>query len=102
MTVDENRPIFWDVEEDGDEDREGEGEGKKGVVRCSFRTINKGTWKEDLLVHKASGKRFVFVGVIDLVVEKESGLIRGLEEWYTNNRFDTMEEGEAGYNVMRS
>ena len=71
------------------------------VIKCSFRTINKGTWKNDLHVHKASGKSFVFIGVIDMVIERDSGLIEELDEWYTNNRFDTMEEGMEGYNALR-
>ena len=87
MTVDGSRPVFWD-----DSDPK--------VVRCSFRTINKGTWKEDLHVHKASGKRFVFVGVIDLVIDRESGLIMELDEWYTNNGFDTKESLDE-YHALR-
>lgn len=99
MTVDESRPIFWAEDSDKDSD---EGSSGQGLVRCSFRTINKGTWKNDLHVHKASGKAFVFVGVIEMVIERESGLVRELEEWYTNNGFDTMERGLEGYDVRRA
>lgn len=48
----------------------------------SIRTVNKGKLENDLPSKKASGKPFVFRGVVDFVVNDE-GLIESLEEWYT-------------------
>lgn len=83
MTIDENRPMFWNAS-----DLDGK------VVHCSFRTINRGTFKEDLPTKKATGKTFVFIGVIDMVIERKNGLITQLDEWYTNNSFDEKEKLE--------
>lgn len=74
MTIASDMPIWWDVDE------------KTGNGKCSFRTINKGTFKNDLLAHKATGKQFEFRGVIDMVFE--GGKIKRLDEWYTMTRFD--------------
>ena len=48
----------------------------------SIRTINKGTFLNDLPSKKASGKKFVFRGVVDFKVNQE-GLIENIEEWYS-------------------
>ena len=99
MIIDDSRPVHWS---------EGNVDGED-VVYVSFRTINRGTFEKDLPNTKASGKRFWFIGVIDLEVERESGLVRRLDEWYTNNRFDSKSDGQHGkgggleeYNVMRT
>jgi len=55
-----------------------DGEGKA----ASIRTINRGTFEKDLPSKKASGKPFVFQGVVDFTVNGE-GLIDSVNEWYT-------------------
>jgi hypothetical protein len=52
------------------------------IVTFSIRTINKGTSVNDLPSKKASGKKFVFRGVVDFQVNGE-GLIKSVEEWYS-------------------
>ena len=87
LVIDDSRPILWQEDNvDG-----------AAVVRANFRTINKGTFTGDLPNgRKGTGKRFVFVGIIDMVIEKTSGLIVQLDEWYTNNAFDSRGEGGLG------
>jgi hypothetical protein len=60
-----------------------------GNGTCSFRTINKGIFTNDLPNKRASGKTFEFRGVIDVVIE--GGLIKELNEWYSWN-FDNSKE----------
>lgn len=60
-----------------------------GKHRASIRTINKGTFQGDLPTKRASGKKFVFSGVVDLVVRAEDGLIEELQEWYSKE-FDSL------------
>ena len=62
-------------------------------VRYSIRTHNKGTFVEDLPRRKASGKKFNFRGVVDLVVNGD-GLIEEVEEWYCSNFDDSNGVGE--------
>jgi hypothetical protein len=50
----------------------------------SIRTINRGTFLVDLPSRKASGKKFTFSGVVDFIIDEESGLIELLNEWYTS------------------
>ncbi len=56
-----------------------------GKRRCSFRTINRGTFLYDLPNKKASGKYFSFRGSVDFVIDEESGLIEEVNEWYSWN-----------------
>jgi len=49
---------------------------------ASLRTINRGTLEKDLPSKKASGKSFVFQGVVDFTVD-DDGLIDSVNEWYT-------------------
>lgn len=49
-------------------------------THISFRTINKGIFANDLPRRKATGKRFDYSGVVDLVVETESGLVVKADE----------------------
>ena len=56
---------------------------KDGKRFCSFRTINKGTFLNDLVVKKASGEKFLFRGAVDLIIDEETGLIETLNEWYS-------------------
>jgi hypothetical protein len=58
--------------------------GVNGTESMSFsiRTINKGTFLNDLPSKKASGKKFTFRGVVDFRVNRE-GLIENIEEWYS-------------------
>ena len=58
-----------------------------GLVKYSFRTSNIGTFTNDLPSMKASGKRFDFYAVVDLVVRQEDGLIVKVDEWY-HRQFD--------------
>lgn len=76
MTLVPNAPIFWSSDTDEE----------AGNGTCSFRTINKGTNRNDLPSYKASGKAFEFRGAIDMVIE--GGLIKELNEWYTHTPFD--------------
>lgn len=61
-------------------------DGSKGAGQdggsFSVRTINRGTLLKDLPNKKASGKKFVFRGVVDFKVNGE-GLIESVEEGYT-------------------
>ena len=99
MTVDLSRPVLWR------EDVAPHDNGKTvEVIRANFRTINKGTFEGRDLPNgrKPSGKKFVFVGIVDMIVERETGLIVQLDEWYTNNAFDT--KGDSGleeYNIVK-
>ena len=47
--------------------------GKKGFT---FRTHNTGTFVNDLVKRKASGKRFWFLGVVDFVVDQQGKIER--------------------------
>lgn len=55
-----------------------------GRTRYSIRTHNSGTFTGEFPRHKASGKKFYFRAVVDLVVNQE-GLIDSVEEWYCPN-----------------
>ena len=71
-----------------------------GKRRCSTRTINRGTFLHDLVSKKASGKNFSFRGVVDFVIDEESGLIEEVNEWYSwkfdestdVSEYDTLED----------
>ena len=54
-----------------------------GKTRVTLRTKNSGTLLHDLPSKKASGKPFSFAGVVDLVIDKKSGLIEKVDEWYS-------------------
>jgi len=54
----------------------------ENMLTFSVRTINRGTLLRDLPSKKASGKEFVFRGVVDFKVNGD-GLIENIEEWYT-------------------
>jgi hypothetical protein len=63
--------------------RDGGVDGGAGLTPTfSIRTINKGTLLNDLPSKRASGKKFIFRGVVDFKVNNE-GLIENIEEWYT-------------------
>jgi len=62
-----------------------------GMRKCSLRTINRGTFLHDLPSKKASSKNFSFRGVVDLVIDEESGLIEEVNEWYSWN-FDNSKD----------
>jgi hypothetical protein len=91
MTVDTaTRPVLYQVDE-----RNG------NLVHVNFRTINRGTFEGDLpRGRKATGRKWEFVGIIDMVVERGSGLVLRLDEWYTNNGFDHLEGGLEGYHSL--
>lgn len=69
LTVDTTRPVWWN----GDDARQN--------GRYSFRTVNRGTFEKDLPSRKASGRKWEFSAVVDLVVK--SGLVVKVDEWYT-------------------
>jgi hypothetical protein len=77
MTLVPGSPIWWSSDTNEE----------TGNGSCSFRTINEGTFKNDLHRFKASGKKFEFRGVIDIVIE--GGLIKELNEWYSQTPFDS-------------
>lgn len=56
----------------------------EGKYRCSFRTLNSGTFLHDLPSRKATGKKFSFQAVVDLIVREEDGLIEEVNEYYTS------------------
>jgi hypothetical protein len=56
-----------------------------GRRRCSIRTINRGTFLNDLPRKKASGKKFSFRGVVDFVIGEDNGLIEEVNEYYSWN-----------------
>jgi hypothetical protein len=70
------------------------GNGKAKVI---FRTDNKGTLENDLPRKKATGKPFLFKGVVELVVDEASGLIEELEEWYSGS-FELARTVQDDYN----
>ena len=59
----------------------------EGMVKYSIRTSNVGTFTNDLPIQKASGKKFDFYAVVDLVVKTDDGLIVKVDEWY-HRQFD--------------
>ena len=59
----------------------------EGLVKYSVRTMNVGTFTNDLPTIKASGKTFEFYAAVDLVVRVEDGLIVRVDEWY-HRQFD--------------
>ena len=58
-----------------------------GKLKCSIRTINKGTFTNDLPSLKANGKKFNFYAVVDIVWRESDGLIERIDEWY-HRQFD--------------
>lgn len=52
-------------------------------TRLVFRTVNTGTFVNDLPEIKATGRPFWFPGVVELIVRNQGGLIETIEEWYT-------------------
>jgi hypothetical protein len=60
-------------------------------LRCSIRTINRGTLLKDLPSKRASGKSFSFRGVVDFIIREEDGLIEEVNEWYSYN-FDNSKD----------
>ena len=69
-----------------------------GKVKIIFKTDNEGTFKNDLPSKKATGKPFLFKGVVEFVVDEASGLIDVVEEWYSYN-FELAKSVEADYNL---
>ncbi|ORY59549.1 uncharacterized protein BCR38DRAFT_59088 [Pseudomassariella vexata] len=66
--VDPAFPVYWiDVDE------------AKGNAKCSFRTVNKGVFVNDLPRRKATGMPFQYSGVVDL--EVQNGLVTKADEW---------------------
>lgn len=63
-------------------------------THISFRTINTGIFANDLPRRKATGKWFSYSGVIDLVVETESGLVVKADEWLRVPFEDSVSVGE--------
>ncbi|RSL47663.1 hypothetical protein CEP54_013284 [Fusarium duplospermum] len=51
--------------------------------RLLFKTVNTGTFVNDLPGIKATGRPFWFPGVVELIVHNEDELIEKIEEWYT-------------------
>ena len=68
-----------------------------GRVKVIFRTDNKGTLLKDLPRKKATGNPFLFKGVVEVVVDKATGLIHELDEWYCSN-FERATSVEDSYN----
>ena len=62
--------------------------GGSGSLKFTIRTRNTGTFMNDLPTLKASGKKFSFYAVVDIVVRAEDGLIVKVEEWY-HRQFDS-------------
>lgn len=60
----------------------GDAADKAETVMFSVRTVNKGTFVKDLPIKKASGRKFIFRGVVDFRVNR-AGLIETIEEWYS-------------------
>lgn len=75
MTIVPGMPVWWSSDTDE--------ENGNGI--CTFRTINKGTFTGPLNQLPPTGKGFEFRGVIDMVIE--GGLIKELNEWYTQVPF---------------
>ena len=69
-----------------------------GKVKVIFRTDNKGTLVNDLPRKKATGKPFLFEGVVEFVVDEASGLIEELDEWYSYN-FELAGSVKEDYNL---
>ena len=69
-----------------------------GKVKIIFKTDNEGTLSNDLPRKKASGKPFLFKGVVEFVVDEASGLIEEVEEWYCSN-FESARNVEEDYNL---
>ena len=68
--------------------------------RVSIRTVNRGTFQNDLPRREASGKKFEFMGVVDLVIDEEDGLVGKVDEWYTWEFDRVGEQGEKAYNTV--
>ena len=58
-----------------------------GHMKTSIRTKNVGTFTKDLPSMKASGRKFEFYAVVDLVFRNGDGLVVKVEEWY-HRQFD--------------
>lgn len=69
-----------------------------GKLKVIFMTDNKGTMEKDLPSRKATGKPFLFKGVVEFVVDEKSGLIEEVEEWYCSN-FERARSVEQDYNL---
>ncbi len=69
-----------------------------GKVKVIFKTDNEGTLSNDLPRKKATGKEFLFKGVVEFIVDEESGLIEEVEEWYCFN-FELASSVEQHYNL---
>ena len=68
--------------------------------RRSIRTANRGTFQNDLPRKKASGKKFEFMGVVDLVIDEQDELAERVDEWYPWE-FDWVGDGgEQAYNTV--
>ena len=69
-----------------------------GKVKVIFKTDNQGTLSNDLPRKKATGKEFLFKGLVEFIVDEESGLIEVVEEWYCSN-FELARSVEQDYNL---
>ncbi|KAJ9611971.1 hypothetical protein H2200_003566 [Cladophialophora chaetospira] len=69
-----------------------------GRLKVIFKTDNAGTFENDLPRTKASGKPFLFKGVVEFVLDEASGLIDEVEEWYCSN-FQLARSVEQDYNL---
>lgn len=87
MTLYSDSPVYWSdsIVED--------------TTRAVFRTTNEGTSLRDTPMNVASGKRFRFDAVVEVVIGKGDGLVRSVQEWYSRdfNRFDV----DSGYIVSK-
>ena len=72
------------------------------LKRISIRTVNRGTFQNDLPRRKASGKKFEFMGAVDLLLDEKDGLIVRVDEYYTWEFDGVGEEGEKAYNTITS
>jgi hypothetical protein len=102
MTLDAAFPVYYgqqrldgDGAEDVGRDDEEKRSRRESSGRVSFRTVNKGTYLKDLPRGKATGRRWGFSGVVDLVVEE--GKIVRCDEWYDWS--GRTEEGVAGAEI---
>jgi len=94
MEVRDVWPAEWLPAAADDTSASGDG-GGRGRYRVSVRTYNAGTFERDLRVWKATGKKMWFWGVVDFVVQAESGLIESVDEWYSLRWI--VGEGESEY-----
>jgi hypothetical protein len=69
-------------------------------LKIIFKTDNAGTLMNDLPRTKATGKPFLFKGIVEFVVDEATGLIEEVEEWYCSN-FQLAESVDKDYNLKK-